>query len=45
MQAYAVKIIGQETEGLRDGGGDRKQPGYDVVSSLLPTDWHLVQSI
>lgn len=45
MQVYAVKVIGQETGGLRDGGRHVKQPGYDIFSSLLTTIWHLDQSL
>ena len=45
MWVYAVKVMGRETEGLRDGEKDRQQPAYDVFSNLLPTVWQLVQSV
>lgn len=45
MCMYAVRVMSQETEGLGDEGRDRKEPGYDAFSSLLPTVWHLIQSI
>lgn len=38
-----MKVVGQETEVLRDGERDKKQPGYDAFSSLLPFDILLSQ--